>query len=316
MQAALLREAQAEALALEREQSPSAVGNSRSNHETVLGSRDSLTGDGSTSSIRRSSRKSSRHGGQLRLGYDNAADSLFTSEHTRTNALPLGWDSATDDAGNVFFYNAYTGESTWDPPPTPDENFPSGDAVNAHFDAPTDQRFDTAPDSSSTSERVRASALPLGWDSATDDTGNVFYYNTDTGESTWDPPPTRGEKYPGGDAVNATFDPPTDQRSQDKREEKVEIDVGYEEAWRMQDSPQIPAALPLGWEAVVAEDGAVYYHHVASGATQWDLPHPEQGDIPQAVTVGEDAWEEFATDEQVPYWHNAATGESSWLPPE
>lgn len=35
--------------------------------------------------------------------------------------------------------------------------------------------------------------------------------------------------------------------------------------------------LPSGWEAVVADDdGAVFYHHIASGATQWEVPQQQE----------------------------------------
>lgn len=45
-----------------------------------------------------------------------------------------------------------------------------------------------------------------------------------------------------------------------------------------QDAGQMIPLLPSGWEAVVADDdGAVFYHHIDSGATQWEVPQQGQG---------------------------------------
>lgn len=39
------------------------------------------------------------------------------------------------------------------------------------------------------------------------------------------------------------------------------------------DAQKLIPDLPSGWETVVADDdGAVFYHHIDSGVTQWELP--------------------------------------------
>ncbi|CAM9682445.1 unnamed protein product [Scytosiphon promiscuus] len=84
-------------------------------------------------------------------------------------------------------------------------------------------------------------------------------------------------------------------------------------------NPDTVGPLPPGWEAVDSgTDGGVYYHEMASGLTQWEMP--KQGTAGASTTVtfrasAESEWEEFHTDEGLPYWYNPATGESSWEAP-
>ncbi|CAN0549038.1 unnamed protein product, partial [Ectocarpus sp. 8 AP-2014] len=77
--------------------------------------------------------------------------------------------------------------------------------------------------------------------------------------------------------------------------------------------------LPDGWEAVDVGDGSIYYHHVLSGLTQWEVPREEEPhEITTAIaapTPDGSPWEEFKTEEGVPFWYNSSTGESSWSPP-
>eukprot|EP00931_Biecheleriopsis_adriatica_P065049 TRINITY_DN39669_c0_g1_i1.p2 TRINITY_DN39669_c0_g1~~TRINITY_DN39669_c0_g1_i1.p2 ORF type:complete len:167 (-),score=39.72 TRINITY_DN39669_c0_g1_i1:81-581(-) len=69
------------------------------------------------------------------------------------SALPDGWAAADDGAGNTYYYNATTGESSWE--------VPAGGA---------------------------APSLPDGWMAADDGAGNTYYYNATTGESSWEIP--------------------------------------------------------------------------------------------------------------------------------
>lgn len=84
-------------------------------------------------------------------------------------------------------------------------------------------------------------------------------------------------------------------------------------------NPDSFEALPIGWEAVDSGTGGiVYYHELATGVTQWDMPKRDTaraGTTVAARATAENSWEEFQTDEGVSYWYNAATGESSWIAP-
>ena len=71
------------------------------------------------------------------------------------SALPEGWEAVTDEAsGEAYYYNAQTGETTWERP------------------------------AGATPE----SALPDGWVAVPDPEGNLYYYHPATGVSSWDPP--------------------------------------------------------------------------------------------------------------------------------
>lgn len=51
-----------------------------------------------------------------------------------------------------------------------------------------------------------------------------------------------------------------------------QIEGGAEDA----DAAFSGPVLPSGWEAVVADDdGSVFYHHIASGVTQWEVPQQQ-----------------------------------------
>lgn len=184
------------------------------------------------------------------------------------------------------------------------------------------------------SPSLSPSLLSLGWEVANDgnnddddDDGHEFYYNANTGESRWDPPTP--------DAGDASPRPDNDGEEQTLLPEDGVRGGGDEEAVRVGDddddaesTPEDDAALrqpdallPVGWEAVAVEDAGVYYHHVASGLTQWEAPHEGDGKEPigdknsmsvVALAGGSAGWEEFETEEGVPFWYNAATGESCW----
>ncbi|CBN73906.1 ankyrin 2,3/unc44 [Ectocarpus siliculosus] len=178
--------------------------------------------------------------------------------------------------------------------------------------------------------------VPPGWDIAEDDAGNKYYFNaaaagrdfstqaaavagdaahgqlsggetvhtrrySEIAESSHGTEKEEGGElpaFPAGDAENATTDAGLAEH------------VGGSE-------PPLP--LPDGWEAVDVGDGSIYYHHVLSGLTQWEVPREEE---PHEITTAMAAtppdgspWEEFKTEEGVPFWYNSSTGESSWSPP-
>lgn len=193
------------------------------------------------------------------------------------------------------------------------------------------KRPETTTDDASTAHNPRprgspsSSPLLLGWETADDGAGNTFYYNGSTGESRWDPPAPdvadASARVDKGDEEQALSEP---------REHDGGAAEAADEAERSHEDEALKqrVALPAGWEAVDADDGGVYYYHVASGATQWEVPHGthhaasghEEGgeepvgdtSVPTATTDGVAGWEEFKTDEGVPFWYNAASDESCW----
>jgi FtsZ-interacting cell division protein YlmF len=78
-----------------------------------------------------------------------------TVSSTHEDALPEGWELATDSLGNVYFFNRSLNKSSWERPTTKDEE----------------------------------SFLPEGWNEGKDPvTGRTYYYNHSKNETTWEKP--------------------------------------------------------------------------------------------------------------------------------
>ena len=84
-------------------------------------------------------------------------------------------------------------------------------------------------------EDIDEAKLPAPWETVLDDeSGSYFYYNPETGETTWD--------FPGEDTAES---PPA------------------------ADSP----TLPTGWREVYDDDsGGVFYYNDDTGESQWEVP--------------------------------------------
>lgn len=179
---------------------------------------------------------------------------------------------------------------------------------------------------------LSSSLLLLGWEIANDGAGNEFYHNGSTGESRWDPP-----------TPDAVVGASARLLKKGDGEQTLPEAGGYDgggvgaadsaESSREDEALKQPVVLPVGWEAVAVDDGGFYYHHVASGVTQWEAPpgkqpasttaaaidasgHEGGGEEPMGDTStaadGTAGWEEFQADEGVPFWYNADSGESCW----
>ncbi|XP_043392513.1 rho GTPase-activating protein 27 isoform X2 [Chelonia mydas] len=85
------------------------------------------------------------------------------------------WETHTDTgSGHLFYYNSVTGETTWDSP----------------FGCPEDG---VSPAPSPSPSLVPCPAV-AEWDQYVDDaSGQVFFYNSVTGETSWEPPPATDE---------------------------------------------------------------------------------------------------------------------------
>lgn len=95
------------------------------------------------------------------------------------------WETHTDtDSGHLFYYNPVTGETTWD--------CPFGQAADG-----------VSPAASPASSLAHSPDLPE-WEQHVDEgSGQTFFYNSVTGETSWDPPTVGDtgspqEMHPGG----------------------------------------------------------------------------------------------------------------------
>ena len=102
------------------------------------------------------------------------SSSLRQPELEPSEGLPEGWSSAVSEStGDAFYINNLTGETTWERP--------RGDtALSSSLQQPEPE---PGP------EPEPQESLPEGWSSAvSQSTGDAFYINDKTGETTWERP--------------------------------------------------------------------------------------------------------------------------------
>ncbi|XP_059725376.1 rho GTPase-activating protein 27 isoform X2 [Haemorhous mexicanus] len=168
------------------------------------------------------------------------------------------WETHTDtDSGHLFYYNPVTGETTWD--------CPFGQAADG-----------VSPAASPASSLAHSPELPE-WEQHVDEgSGQTFFYNSVTGETSWDPPSAGDtgsprERLPGGTWYGPMEQrPPTPETdypdlSPDELECYPEEDyspVGsYDQGASVCLSPRRPEELgsPPGWCGHGHPEGLVFY---------------------------------------------------------
>jgi hypothetical protein len=141
---------------------------------------------------------------------------------TSTGGLPLGWEESIDPAsGYPLYTNSQTGAVQWEKPAISHLN-PMNRAGHGRNET----------------------QLPSGW--AKDGEGNdKYYYNEDTGETTWDAPP--GSVGGGSAGIG-----------------EVAVDGVAAAATKEE--------LPAGWGEDFDAEGNMYWYNAASGETSWERP--------------------------------------------
>uniref|UniRef100_A0A8C8B7A0 Rho GTPase activating protein 27 n=1 Tax=Otus sunia TaxID=257818 RepID=A0A8C8B7A0_9STRI len=178
------------------------------------------------------------------------------------------WETHTDtDSGQLFYYNPVTGETTWD--------CPFGRAEDG-----------VSPVASPASSLAHSPAFPE-WEQHVDEgSGQAFFYNSVTGETSWDPPQagdggSSGEMYPGVTRYSPMEQrPPTPEMDypnlcadelQGYPEEDYSPVGSYDQGAALSLSPRCPEELgsPPGWFGHSHPEGSVFYPEHFTSDTVW-----------------------------------------------
>ena len=174
------------------------------------------------------------------------------------------WEEYQDDGGKVYFYNVHTGESSWQDPRTrtsgdPSLQFPSVVSSPTQRARPPSPRDDDDDDDNN-NERP-PSPRDGAWEEVQDEEGNPTYYNTATGESTYERPdgamPLAIAKASAAGAGN-------------EFENEAWAEGGEAYGGESVVSP-LTAALGGEWEETDDGDGPYWYNN-ATGETSWVQP--------------------------------------------
>ena len=166
------------------------------------------------------------------------------------------WEELRDDAGNAYFYNNVTGESSWEPPTWGD--LKSKLKMQRLTSALTSAAEDVA------NKPVAAEHAGSEWEELDDGAGNAYFYNHITGETSWEPP-TWGDlksKLKMQRLTSALTSAATEEIAVDDAAPATIVASG-------------PAGAARGgaeWSEQYDEFGNVYYFNASTGETSWEAP--------------------------------------------
>uniref|UniRef100_A0A8D0FLE5 Rho GTPase activating protein 27 n=1 Tax=Strix occidentalis caurina TaxID=311401 RepID=A0A8D0FLE5_STROC len=187
------------------------------------------------------------------------------------------WETHTDtDSGHLFYYNPVTGETTWD--------CPFGQAEDG-----------VSPVASPASSLAHSPEFPE-WEQYVDEaSGQAFFYNSVTGETSWDPPHagdggSSGDMYPGVTRYSPMEQrPPTPETDypnlcpdelQVYPEEDYSPVGSYDQGAALSLSPRCPEELgsPPGWYGHSHPEGSVFCPEHFTSDTVWGQGQGRDGD--------------------------------------
>lgn len=176
-------------------------------------------------------------------------------EDNHDEDLPPGWETILDpSSGDYYYAHESTGETQWERPELSQSQSDLAQDNFSNQQGPSDDENDD--------ELPQDENLPIGWFAAIDeDSGDQYYCNEATGETTWDFPTEPAME---NDSPNNPNQAPVGDDEHDDDDDDEHIDEHDEE-----DADDL---LP-GWFAVVdPSSGDPYFCNEETGETTWDRP--------------------------------------------
>ncbi|XP_064380556.1 rho GTPase-activating protein 27 isoform X3 [Dromaius novaehollandiae] len=208
------------------------------------------------------------------LREEAAAAGLAPPGREEPRGSPAAWETHTDtDSGHLFYYNPLTGETTWD--------------------CPFEEAEEGVSPAASPASSLTHSPAAAEWGQYMDEaSGQAFFYNSVTGETSWDPPYTGDggscpDMRPGaarhGSAGQRPPTPETDypDLSPDELEGYPEEDYSPVGSYEAGASPYLPSrrsgelGSPPGWYGPGHAEGAIFYPEYYTADT---VPAPGRHD--------------------------------------
>lgn len=108
--------------------------------------------------------------------------------------LPKNWTEETTDAGEVYYCNTETGDTQWERPVSEDTAVEDSQIEGAqstdefvHVEKEPEMSGDGEP--SATANTAGDSELPAPWEMLYTSEGEAYYFNPESGETSWEKPP-------------------------------------------------------------------------------------------------------------------------------
>lgn len=212
------------------------------------------------------------------------------------------WEKVAHEDGSVYYRHIDTYETQWELPPG--EKLIGDDTTGGD-----------AGDGEAAATGAGTAVADGKWEEVPQEDGTVYYRHIETYETAWELPP--GEALVGsGGAVEAPVAP------------------APAEAAPAPPAPEAAAVSGGMWEEVAHEDGSVYYRHIETYETAWELPPGESlvgeagagadGDAVVApapaadagAAEGGDVYEMITGEDGSVYYRHTVTWETCWELPE
>ena len=198
---------------------------------------------------------------------------------TEASNIDNEWTEYEDDDGRTYYYNADTGESSWEVPigasvvkPPPDEQQDEEPQEETQDDATADNDVGNDNDN----DRIGDDNGEGNREKQTSPTMDPFQMDVDEEESAMEVDRDEGRH----DYTNtANKNKPMDQREHDSIEATISKEINEQQQQQQQDSSkESQSDLPFGWIALIDDDSGVpYYYNEEKNITTWDKPSKEEG---------------------------------------